>query len=155
VLTIVVLGGLLGTEIFPQSDEGQLTLRFRAEEGLRIEETEKVALRVLDVIKQEAGPGNVESTMGYVGAQSCDHPINAIYLWTSGPNEGVLQIQLRHGSGIRVEEFKERLRRSFAAKLPGGGLLVRAQRHRQPRAQLRGVDAGRSLGQRPQSGPEP
>jgi multidrug efflux pump subunit AcrB len=33
----------------------------------------------------------------------------------------VLQIQLRHGSGIRVEEFKERLRRSFAAKLPGVG----------------------------------
>jgi multidrug efflux pump subunit AcrB len=121
VLTILVLGADLGTEIFPQSDEGQLTLRFRAEEGLRIEETEKVALRVLDVIKEEAGPGNVASTLGYVGAQSCDHPINAIYLWTSGPNEGVLQVQLKHGSGLRIEEFKEKLRRSFASKLPGVG----------------------------------
>jgi multidrug efflux pump subunit AcrB len=85
------------------------------------EETEKVALRVLDVIKQEAGPNNVDSTLGYVGAQSADHPINAIYLWTSGPNEGVLQVQLRHGSGIRIEEFKEKLRKSFAAHLPGVG----------------------------------
>ena len=119
VLTIVVLGGALGTEIFPQSDEGQLTLRFRAEEGLRIEETEKIALRILDVLRNQAGPNNVASTLGYVGAQSCDHPINAIYLWTSGPNEGVLQVQLRHGSGIRIEEFKERLRKSFAAQIPG------------------------------------
>lgn len=119
VSVIVVVGSRLGTEIFPQSDEGQLTLRFRAEEGMRIEETEKVALKVLDVIKQDAGPENVDSTLGYVGAQSCDHPINAIYLWTSGPNEGVLQVQLRHGSGIRIEEFKEKLRRSFSEKLPG------------------------------------
>jgi CzcA family heavy metal efflux pump len=121
VLVIVGLGSILGTEIFPQSDEGQLTLRFRAEEGLRIEETEKVALRILDLVKQEAGPNNVDSTLGYIGAQSADHPINAIYLWTSGPNEGVLQMQLRHGSGIHVEEFKERLRKTFANHLPGVG----------------------------------
>jgi multidrug efflux pump subunit AcrB len=121
-LTIVVVGNSLGTEIFPQSDEGQLTLRFRAEEGMRIEETEKVALRILDVVKQEAGPGILESTLGYVGAQSADHPINAIYLWTSGPNEGVLQLQLRHGSGIHVEQFKEKLRASIARELPGVAL---------------------------------
>jgi multidrug efflux pump subunit AcrB len=117
--TIVVLGSLLGTEIFPKSDEGQLTLRFRAEEGMRIEETEKVALRILDVVKREAGANNVDSTLGYVGAQSADHPINAIYLWTSGPNEGVLQMQLRHGCGIHIEEFKEKLRKSFSNDLPG------------------------------------
>jgi multidrug efflux pump subunit AcrB len=118
VLIIVGVGGVLGTEIFPQSDEGQLTLRFRGREGTRIEETEKAALRILELMKQEAGPGNVESTLGYVGGQSADHPINAIYLWTSGPEEGVLQVQLRHGSGIHIEEFKERLRKSLADHLP-------------------------------------
>ena len=118
VLIIVGLGGVLGTEIFPQSDEGQLTLRFRGKEGTRIEETEKSALRILELMKQEAGPGNVESTLGYVGGQSADHPINAIYLWTSGPEEGVLQVQLRHGSGLHIEDFKERLRKSLANHLP-------------------------------------
>src|SRR5262249_29363525 len=105
-------------EIFPQSDEGQLTLRFRGEIGTRIEETEKLALRVLDIIKQEAGPGNVDSTLGYVGGQSADHPINAIYLWTGGPEEGVLQVQLRDGCRIHVQDFKERLRKSLASNLP-------------------------------------
>jgi len=115
---IVVLGSRLGTEVFPQSDEGQLTLRFRAPTGTRIEESESFALRILEILKGAAGPGNVESTLGYVGAQPTTHPINAIYLWTSGPDEGVLQIQLRHGSGLRVEPFKELLRREIAAKIP-------------------------------------
>jgi len=117
-LGIVGLGRVLGTEIFPQSDEGQLTLRFRAPEGTRIEETERIAQEILGIAKKEAGPVNIESTLGYVGLQSADHPINAIYLWTSGPEESVLQVQLRHGSGIPIEEFKERLRRAIARELP-------------------------------------
>jgi multidrug efflux pump subunit AcrB len=117
-LLIPIFYKRLGTEIFPLSDEGQLTLRFRAPEGTRIEETEKVALEILDVVKKEAGADNVESTLGYVGIQSADHPINAIYLWTSGPEEAVLQVQLRHKSGIPIEAFKERLRTAIAKQLP-------------------------------------
>jgi multidrug efflux pump subunit AcrB len=118
VFVVVVLGRAMGTEIFPQSDEGQLTLRFRAAEGTRIEETEKIAQEILGIAQKEAGPNNVESTLGYVGLQSADHPINAIYLWTSGPEEAVLQVQLRHGSGIPIEEFKERLRGAITKELP-------------------------------------
>jgi multidrug efflux pump subunit AcrB len=117
-LAIVWLGSLLGTEIFPQSDEGQFVLRFRAKPGTRIEETERIALRVIELIKAEAGPGNLESTLGYVGAQSPDHPLNAVYLWTSGPDEAVLHGQLRHGSEIHIEEYKERLRKTLAEKVP-------------------------------------
>jgi multidrug efflux pump subunit AcrB len=118
VLIIVGLGSQMGTEIFPLSDEGQLTLRFRAAEGTRIEETEKTAGRILKIIEREAGPGNVDTTLGYVGTQSSDHPINAIYLWTGGPEEGVLQVQMRHGWGVSIEAFKETLRRTIAAELP-------------------------------------
>jgi multidrug efflux pump subunit AcrB len=118
VLVVGGLGGKLGTEIFPLSDEGQLTLRFRAPEGTRIEETEKVAQQILGIVKTEAGEKNVDSTLGYVGIQSPDHPINAIYLWTSGPEEAVLQVQLRHGSGIPIEGFKERLRTAISKALP-------------------------------------
>src|SRR6185503_4575262 len=118
ILVVLIFGSLLGTEIFPQSDEGQMTMRFRAPTGTRIEESEAIALRIFNVIKTAAGPNNVESTLAYVGAQPTTHPINAIYLWTSGPDEGVLQIQLRHGSGLRVEAFKEVLRKEIAAKVP-------------------------------------
>src|SRR5262249_34187199 len=53
-----------------------------------------------------------------VGAQSPDHPLNAIYLWTSGPDEGVLQVQLRHGCKVRVDELRERLRGAIARRIP-------------------------------------
>jgi multidrug efflux pump subunit AcrB len=119
VAVIILLGRQVGTEIFPQSDEGQLTLRFRAAEGTRIEETEKTAARILGIIQREAGPDNVDTTLGYVGTQSSDHPINAIYLWTGGPEEGVLQVQMRHGWGVPIEHFKETLRGAIGKELPG------------------------------------
>ncbi len=118
VFVIRGMGKSLGMEIFPQSDEGQLTLRLRAPEGTRIEETEKIAHEILGIAKKEAGAENVDSTLGYVGLQSADHPINAIYLWTSGPEEAVLQVQLRHGSGIPIEDYKERLRAAIAKEIP-------------------------------------
>lgn len=119
VAVMVLLGRALGTEIFPLSDEGQLTLRFRAPEGTRIEETERLAQEILEMVKAESGgEDKVESTLGYVGLQSADHPINAIYLWTSGPEECVLQVQLRHGTGIHIEDFKEKLRTAISRKLP-------------------------------------
>jgi len=43
-------------EIFPTSETGQIQLRLRAPTGTRIERTELIALKVLDVIKQEVGP---------------------------------------------------------------------------------------------------
>jgi multidrug efflux pump subunit AcrB len=41
-----------------------------------------------------------------------------IYLWNGGSEEGVLQVQLKRGTPIRIEELKERLRKRFAEQLP-------------------------------------
>ena len=116
--TIVFLGRGLGTEIFPRVEAGQLQLRLRAPAGTQIDGTEAVALRALDLIKQEAGPQNVEITLGFVGVHGANYPINLIYLWNGGPEEGVVQVQLKKNAPIRIEELKERLRRKFAAELP-------------------------------------
>jgi len=50
-----VVGGSLGTEIFPSVDTGQLQVHLRAPAGTRIERTEQIALKTLDVIKREVG----------------------------------------------------------------------------------------------------
>jgi multidrug efflux pump subunit AcrB len=114
---IIWLGGRrLGREIFPTVDSGQFQLRMRAADGTRIEETEKLAIEALNLINEEAGPGNVELSLGYVGLVASSYPINNVYLWTRGPEEAVLRVALRPGSRIRIEEFKERLRR----RLPSG-----------------------------------
>jgi multidrug efflux pump subunit AcrB len=116
---IVLVGGSLGTEIFPIVDTGQFQLHLRAPAGTNIDRTEQIALQTLDAIKRELGPGNVEISLGFVGTQPPNYPINTIYLWSSGPEEAVLQVQLKRGAGISTEDLQERLRRKLPQELPG------------------------------------
>jgi multidrug efflux pump subunit AcrB len=116
---IFLVGGALGTEIFPVVDTGQFQLHLRAPAGTRIERTEQIALQTLDVIKREVGPDNVEVSLGFVGTQPPNYPINAIYLWSSGSEEAVLQVQLKRGTRIGVEDLQERLRHKLPQELPG------------------------------------
>jgi multidrug efflux pump subunit AcrB len=116
---IAMLGQRLGTEIFPKVDAGQIQLRLRTPTGTQIGGTEAIALEVLDLIKQEVGAQNVETTLGFLGVHGAAYPINLIYLWNGGPEEGVLQVQLKPGAPVRIDALKERLRAVFAEKLPG------------------------------------
>lgn len=115
---IWLVGGRLGTEIFPNVDVGQFQLRLRAPTGTRIERTEVIANNVLDAIKAEVGATNVDITLGFVGVQPPSYPINTIYLWTGGPEEAVLQVQLKSGAHIPIEALKERLRDKLSAAMP-------------------------------------
>ncbi len=123
---IFLIGRNLGTDIFPNVDTGQFQLRLRAPTGTRVERTEVIALKALDAIKAEAGNDNVDITLGFVGTQPPNYPINTIYLWTSGPHEAVLLVALRKGSGIRLSEFKERLRKKLPEVIPGVNLSFEA-----------------------------
>jgi len=116
----------LGTEIFPSVDSGQFQIRLRAPTGTRIERTELIALRALDVIKREVGPEHVEISTGFIGVQPASYPVNTIYLWTSGPHEAVLTVALKPGATLRGEELKERLRASLRKELPDTAISFEA-----------------------------
>ncbi|MGL4551348.1 MAG: efflux RND transporter permease subunit [Gemmataceae bacterium] len=106
----------LGTAIFPPTDKGQFLLRLKAPTGTRIERTEELAQEATRLIREEVGAGNVDATVGYIGMFPTNYPIQAIHQWTSGPGECLLKVALKDGSGLRVEEVKEKLR----AKLDAG-----------------------------------
>ncbi|MBS1808626.1 MAG: efflux RND transporter permease subunit [Acidobacteria bacterium] len=125
VLSLVFIGRRLGTDIFPNVDTGSFSLRLRAPSGTRVERTEVIALNVLKTIRQEAN-NNVEITIGYVGTQPPSFPVNTIHQWTSGPHEAILLVKLKPGSGIRLSEFKERLREKLAKVVPGTSLSFEA-----------------------------
>ncbi len=118
-LVIGFVGPRIGREIFPRVSSNQLLLRFRAPIGTRVEATERLSLAVLGSIEKAAGPGNVTITLGYVGAPPPNYPINTIYLWTSGQHEAVLRVAFSPNSGIRADEFEERLRKSLPGEFPG------------------------------------
>jgi multidrug efflux pump subunit AcrB len=79
-----------------------------------------MAGEILDEIRQEAGPGNVESTLGYVGIQPSSYPINTIFLWTGGSHEGVLQVALKRSADIALGPFEDRLRSRLSHRFPDG-----------------------------------
>ena len=108
----------LGVEIFPVVDAGQFRLRLRAPDGTQIARTERYALRMLELVEKEVGRENVALTLGYVGMIHSNFPVNAVYQWSRGPEEAILYVDLREGSGVDVERLKERLRASVHEQLP-------------------------------------
>jgi multidrug efflux pump subunit AcrB len=107
----------VGTEIFPKVDAGQFQLRLRAPTGTRIERTEEITQQALEIIKEHVGPDNVAITLGYVGNIPSSFPINAVFQWMSGPEEAIVRVALKPGSGIATERLKEELRTVLPNKL--------------------------------------
>jgi multidrug efflux pump subunit AcrB len=108
----------LGTEIFPETNARMLRIRLRAPTGTRIEETERVVLRALDGIGREIGPEHIAITSDFVGVVPSSYPVDLIHLFTSGPQEAIVQIALTRDSP-GGEPLRERLRERLKRDLPG------------------------------------
>ena len=117
---VVLVGGRLGTEIFPRVDAGQMQVRLRAPAGTDIDGTEALARRALEVIRNDVGTDNVRTSLGLVGVHGSAYPINLLYLWNGGTEDAVLQVQLRPGTTL-TGALEERLRRDFASQIPSAG----------------------------------
>jgi multidrug efflux pump subunit AcrB len=111
---VVVLGGLglqVGQELFPQIDSGEFVLRFRPPPGSNFELTRQMGVKCLGEIEREAKPENIEITMGYVGQVATNFGIDNMVLFMRGPDDGQLRIALTEKSGIKLDEFRERMRK--------------------------------------------
>ena len=125
-LVIVFLGPVMGRELFPASGADQFQFRFRAPTGTRVVDTERMTRAVLQHIEQDAGPGNVQITLGYVGAQASSYPINTVFLWTSGPQEAFMRVAMRPGAHIDMDRLKERLRQELPKQFPSSNFSFQA-----------------------------
>ncbi len=115
---VFLVGGQLGTEIFPQVDAGQFQFRLKAPTGTRIEQTEAITQEALRFIGDEvrASGGEVDISLGYVGLVPSTYPINAVYLWMGGPEESVVRVALKPGK-VRIEDLKAALREKLPEHL--------------------------------------
>ncbi|MGC3971021.1 MAG: efflux RND transporter permease subunit [Pirellulales bacterium] len=111
-------GNMLGIEIFPQVDAGQFRLRLRAPDGTHFDRTKQITLDVLDEIASVTGRDSIDVSLGYVGTIPSSYPVNALYQWSRGPEEGLLLVSFKRGSGVRIAELQETLRERLANRLP-------------------------------------
>ena len=118
VAVIVILLPRIGTEIFPAVETKQIQLRLRAPTGTRLERTELIEMKAMNVIKNLVGPANIEITTGFIGVQTPNYPINTIYLFASGQHEAVIGVSLKPDAPAVTDELKERLRHELKKALP-------------------------------------
>jgi len=108
----------IGTEFFPRVETGAFKMRLRAPTGTRVERTEVMTLKALNLIKELAGPGNVEISTAYIGTIPPSYPINTIQLFTSGQHEAVLQVAMKRSAKVASDAFQARVREKFRQEMP-------------------------------------
>ena len=148
-LALWLLGLRVGTELFPQIDSGQFVLRFRPPPGSNFELTRQMAVKCLEEIEREAKPENIAITMGFVGQVAPNFGIDNMVLFMRGPDDGQLRVALRKDSGIKLDAFRERLRKILpervipwlAKRLEQGG-LSKAEALRQAKMSTFGFEPG-------------
>jgi multidrug efflux pump subunit AcrB len=122
---LYVLLPRMGTELFPDTNPALFRIRLRAPAGTRVEESERIVLHALDIIKREAGPDNVEITSDFVGLIPSSYPVDLIHLFTSGPQDAIIQVALKPDAP-RGEWLRERIRAALARELPGSEVSFEA-----------------------------
>ncbi|SPF45297.1 Acriflavin resistance protein [Candidatus Sulfopaludibacter sp. SbA4] len=122
---VYVLLPRMGTEIFPDANAPLMRIRLRAPTGTRLEETERIVLHALDVIHREAGENNIAITSDFVGLIPSSYPVDLIHLFTSGPQEAVIQVALKPDAP-RGEALREKLREALKRELPGSEVSFEA-----------------------------
>jgi multidrug efflux pump subunit AcrB len=116
-LILLLAAPHIGHEIFPDSNGPVLRMRLKAPVGTRIEETEPMVMQALELIRKTVGKDHVEITSDYIGVQPSSYPVNLIHLFTSGPEEALVQVQLRPGHPDD-ERLREDLRAAFQKEIP-------------------------------------
>src|SRR5437867_5768255 len=113
----MIISELIGTELFPQSDAGQFTVKLRATTGLRVEKTEELVAQVEKAIGAVVPERERKMIISNIGIL-LDWP--AAYTTNSGPQDAFILVQLAESRrrGTRstfsyVDELREKLPQQF------------------------------------------
>ncbi len=105
-----LLFSVIGHDVLPKVNSGAFQVRLRAPDGTRLERTEVITLSALRVLDSLVGKDNIEVTSAMVGQHPGQFSTSPIYLFMAGPQEAVLQVNLREGYKVDLDDLKERFR---------------------------------------------
>src|SRR5450432_695362 len=105
-------------DVLPKVNAGQFQVRFRGPDGTRLERTEEKLLKAIEVLKNTVGKENIAVTSAFVGQHPGQFSSSPLYLFMSGPQEAVLQVALREGYRVNLDDLKENFRKNMKEKLP-------------------------------------
>jgi multidrug efflux pump subunit AcrB len=108
---------IIGKDLLPKSNNGQLQLRLKEPDGTRLEVTERMTKSVLQII-DSAVEGHVDISSAFVGLVPSSFGTSNLYIFNSGTHESVIQINLDEHYKVKIDELKESLRHEIASRFP-------------------------------------
>ena len=108
---------IIGKDLLPKTNTGQLQLRVREPDGTRLEVTEKTTKGVLAII-DSAVHGHIAISSAYVGLVPSNFGSSNLYIFNSGTHESVIQVNLDEDYKVRIEDLKEAIRKDVLEKYP-------------------------------------
>ncbi|GAC1301544.1 MAG: efflux RND transporter permease subunit [Mucilaginibacter sp.] len=109
----------IGRDVLPKVNSGIFQVRLRAPDGTRFERTEVITVKALHILSNLVGKKNIEITSALVGQHPGQFSTSPIYLFMAGPHEAVLQVNLKEGYQVNLDELKERFRNAMKKEQPG------------------------------------
>ena len=108
---------IIGKDLLPKTNNGQLQLRIREPDGTRLEVTERTTKQVITLVDSVVGH-HVAITSAYVGLVPSNFGTSNLYIFNSGTHESVVQVNLDEGFKGKTEDVKEAIRTSVTRQFP-------------------------------------
>ncbi len=108
----------LGRDFFPSVDGGQFLLHIRAHTGTRIEETERLADQVNQVIHRTIPARDLSGILDNIGIPNSSINLSYNTSGVIGPGDADILVQLKPGHAP-TENYVRELRKSLAREFPG------------------------------------
>jgi multidrug efflux pump subunit AcrB len=120
-VVVIVLAGVgflvIGKDMMPKLNSGQFQIRLKEPQGTRLERTEDKFKQVLQIINKTVN-NHVKITSGYIGLVPSSFGSSNLYVFNTGTQEAVLQVNLDEDYHINMDELKDALRKNVAQAMP-------------------------------------
>ncbi|MBS1772004.1 MAG: efflux RND transporter permease subunit [Bacteroidetes bacterium] len=119
IVLILVAGAFawIGKDMLPKVNSGQYQMHLSLPDGTRLERTETMLHKVLNVL-DGVSDNHVSISSAYIGLIPSSYGTSNLYVFNSGTHEAVLQIQLDEGYKVNKDEFQDKVREAIHTQLP-------------------------------------
>ena len=114
-----LLFNIIGRDVLPKVNSGIFQVRLRAPDGTRFERTEAITVKALHILSNLVGKQNIDVTSALVGMHPGLFSTSPIYLFMAGPQEAVMQVNLKEQYQVNLDDLKERFRQAMRKEQPG------------------------------------
>ncbi|MBS1501153.1 MAG: efflux RND transporter permease subunit, partial [Bacteroidetes bacterium] len=108
---------VIGKDMMPKLNNGQFQIRIKEPDGTRLERTEAKFKQVLNIINETVN-NHVAITSGYVGIVPSSFGSSNLYIFNTGTQEAVIQVELDPDYKMNMDELKDALRHNIAKEIP-------------------------------------